>query len=771
MLNEKTGRRMLAYTARIGDITPITGADNIELVAVQGWHCIAKKGEFQPGDRCVYFEIDSKVPAADWFEFLSSKQYKVKTMKLSKFGVVSQGLTMPVSVFGDIIPDGDYVDCTDLLGVTHIVDDTDRVPAPVAGDFNAKCTSMKARHPKLFRTKFARWMMRREWGRRVMVALFGRKKTPPTTWPVGKFPGVSQTDQERCLPGGTRILTENGWTTISMVVNQQLPVKVASRNPDGTMSWKRILQYQKFDNHTPMVTIRYPYRPGVKKSGALCCTADHKILTARGYVEAKDVTIHDQLFMPVYAYDETALAPLYGMLLGDSYIARDKRSNGLLRVGTTHGEKQLDYLKYKRAMFNDEGSICNAGVGSFGTRPTYAWAMPTDAYISAQLRQDWYVNNTKEITDNVLAKLTDVSLAFWYLDDGCLSYSSPNKTAYFVRLNSQGFSLEDNERLCNMLQEKFAVHATVHKDKIAKDGHQMYAIGIYQKANVSHFFDLIAPYIPDSMLYKLPEQWHTRQFHPLSYTKSYRTMQIPVISVEDGQTKNKTWSKNFSIVYDIEVEDNHNFIAENIVVHNCENEPQVLQEGASWIRTEKCDGSSGTYILARKGRRFEFYVCSRRVRMVDENQDCFHGYNYYWEVARKYDIERKMKMYLNDHPELTFVCWQGEICAPNIQKNPHHLTSTHFYCFHWTDDTGRWDIRRAADVWKSLSMEVVPIEREEYKLPATMEEMKATADGYYDPSVCEGKADCPREGYVYYRVDNPAISFKNVSIKYLCRNK
>ena len=54
-------KRALAYTAKCGAIKPIEGADNIELMAVNGWNVIVKKGEFKEGDYCVYFEIDSKL--------------------------------------------------------------------------------------------------------------------------------------------------------------------------------------------------------------------------------------------------------------------------------------------------------------------------------------------------------------------------------------------------------------------------------------------------------------------------------------------------------------------------------------------------------------------------------------------------------------------------------------------------------------------------------------------------------------------------------------
>ena len=65
-------KRALAYTAKCGAIRSIEGADNIELMAVNGWNVIVKKGEFKEGDFCVYFEIDSKLPMAEWSLFMAT---------------------------------------------------------------------------------------------------------------------------------------------------------------------------------------------------------------------------------------------------------------------------------------------------------------------------------------------------------------------------------------------------------------------------------------------------------------------------------------------------------------------------------------------------------------------------------------------------------------------------------------------------------------------------------------------------------------------------
>lgn len=205
-----------------------------------------------------------------------------------------------------------------------------------------------------------------------------------------------------------------------------------------------------------------------------------------------------------------------------------------------------------------------------------------------------------------------------------------------------------------------------------------------------------------------------------------------------------------------------------------ENMPWVLNDKTPFIVTQKCDGSSGTYILERKkgifGDKYEFYVCSRNVRQLTLDQKSYYDENYYWECAIKYDIENKLKDYLIKHPDLEYVCWQGEICSPKIQSNPHGLTETHLYCFHMIDSKkGKYDIREADKIWKEYHMEVVPIISEHYIMPDNFEILKNSADTVYSSAVCEGKCGQACEGFVYYKTNDPNFSFKNVSRKYLLK--
>lgn len=188
IINDK---RALAYIQHVTNIRPIDGADNIEQCNVLGWNLICKKGEFHEGDPCVYIEIDSKVPEREEFEFLRAKGFKVKTMKLGKFNCISQGLAMPQSAFKELAELSEGTDVTDILGIKYSVQEDNARKGN--GDPNAKYKSMAARHQKIFKKKWARWMMRRSWGRKVMFFFFGKKKDNHRGFPTF----VSKTDEER----------------------------------------------------------------------------------------------------------------------------------------------------------------------------------------------------------------------------------------------------------------------------------------------------------------------------------------------------------------------------------------------------------------------------------------------------------------------------------------------------------------------------------------------------------------------------------------------
>lgn len=124
--------RKLASVQTVKSAEPIANADAIERIRVLGWWVVVKKGEFKPGDRVVYCEIDSLLPERPGFEFLRPSSFKpaqvddtgvvvqpagfrIKTVKLR--GQVSQGICFPLSILPPGAPTEEGAEVTEWLGV------------------------------------------------------------------------------------------------------------------------------------------------------------------------------------------------------------------------------------------------------------------------------------------------------------------------------------------------------------------------------------------------------------------------------------------------------------------------------------------------------------------------------------------------------------------------------------------------------------------------------------------------------------------------------
>ena len=197
-----------------------------------------------------------------------------------------------------------------------------------------------------------------------------------------------------------------------------------------------------------------------------------------------------------------------------------------------------------------------------------------------------------------------------------------------------------------------------------------------------------------------------------------------------------------------------------------ENLPWLLGYDKPLVVTEKLDGTSSTYILERiKKNKFEFWVTSRNVRQFNENQDCFHEYNIYWAMAKKYNIQNHLTDYLMEHPECDYVCIQGESVG-SVQGNPLKLKEDDLYVFNFIDSQkGRLSSLEGKAIVENWGMKWVPILETDFYMPSDMEEFKtmATNKSVVNPAVL-------REGIVL-RDPNTDLSFKNVSREFLLKHQ
>jgi len=168
--------RKLAHIEIIETLSPIEGADKIEVAQVLGWECVVKKGEFKVGEKIVYVEVDSILPEKPEYEFLRSRNFRIRTIKLR--GQISQGLVLPITE-GDFqlskLPVG--TDVTELLGITKYLSPSEQTEL-----------QQEEQRIKFEKNKFKKFMMRYSWFRKLVF-----RKKQKTQWPNW----VSKTDEER----------------------------------------------------------------------------------------------------------------------------------------------------------------------------------------------------------------------------------------------------------------------------------------------------------------------------------------------------------------------------------------------------------------------------------------------------------------------------------------------------------------------------------------------------------------------------------------------
>lgn len=249
--------RALAHIEIVHDIEPIEGADFIEYAHVLGWGLVVGKGEFHEGDKCVYFEIDSKVDTTKpVFAFMEKNDGKVKTRKFK--GRISQGLALSLDKFDiDLSKYKVGDDVTKLLGVTKIQTDEEKRLQ------KEKEASITLRFPKLYKkimkNKVCRILMKNRVIKKIVNLIFKKKVCPKS------FPDfITKTDEIRIENSPNELLNKkplveteklNGTSTTFFIKK-----KFHHKYEFGICSRNLRITYIKKDSNSIYVEMAYKYR-------------------------------------------------------------------------------------------------------------------------------------------------------------------------------------------------------------------------------------------------------------------------------------------------------------------------------------------------------------------------------------------------------------------------------------------------------------------------------------------------------------------------------
>lgn len=181
----------------------------------------------------------------------------------------------------------------------------------------------------------------------------------------------------------------------------------------------------------------------------------------------------------------TQHAILVGSLLGDGTLRRqDNRLNALFEAN--HAYKHKAYVDWKWRHFQKYVlSPPKARLGR-GTRIAYRFTTRSLPVFTAYHTQ-FYKKGKKQIPTDL--QLDPLSLAVWFMDDGCKI-----RSAYY--LNTQQFTLPEQKFLQDLLLKAFRLESALNRDK------KYFRIRISTESS-KMMQSIIEPYIVPCMKYKL----------------------------------------------------------------------------------------------------------------------------------------------------------------------------------------------------------------------------------------------------------------------------
>jgi len=192
---------------------------------------------------------------------------------------------------------------------------------------------------------------------------------------------------------------------------------------------------------------------------------------------------------------------LYGTLLGDGSLHISKGCH-FPRFVCNHGLKQEQYLRHKYKILKN---ICLSEPKVFSNREGYGGQVIRMATATHPDLQEIYRNTHKRkkktVTPIWLEKITPISLAYFFQDDG-----STNQR-WGVNISTNGFSKYENQLIVKMFKKRFGFDAKVLISKRPTiDLPKEYAFISFRSDSGRKFLKFLEPHIHKSMRYKLGPQ-------------------------------------------------------------------------------------------------------------------------------------------------------------------------------------------------------------------------------------------------------------------------
>jgi superfamily II DNA or RNA helicase len=373
---------------------------------------------------------------------------------------------------------------------------------------------------------------------------------------------------DECFPFETGIQTDKGVIKIGKLYNmferkEELPLILSFNENDKKFEYKKMTYAWRKENKN-LLKIQMSKK-------IIKCTENHKILSNRGYIEAKNLKVNDLI---ISKYDDShidiivaaclnndQLQLIYGSYLGNGHLSYT--SNNRLRLKITHCKKQRKYCLWKANMLNIR-ELTFIKKNGYSKKSAYTFQSKIFD-LDNEIPKD-----TKIVPEWLLDKLDERGIAIWFMDNGYISRYKNNEISSII-IHSNNYDKETHIRFIN----KFKIY---NIDCYYSKVKEKYYCLKFNKVNSLKLLNLITQYIHSDFNYKINNIYLNKYKYKWNNKfLEYGTLKITKIT----NIINNDFRNDKPYVYDIEVEDNHNFIIGTIdrnnnnkyiggpIVHNC----------------------------------------------------------------------------------------------------------------------------------------------------------------------------------------------------------
>jgi recombination protein RecA len=364
-----------------------------------------------------------------------------------------------------------------------------------------------------------------------------------------------------CFNYSTRVMLADGTQEkIGKIVNQRMNVEVLSYDPNtDSIVPRKIVNW--FDNGPAERFLQFTVaKSGGNGKAQFAATENHLIRTPGGWREAGELVAGDRVMLAEkQLLSEQQWQVVLGSIMGDGNLSPNRSGRSGVRFRLGHGAMQAAYLDWKVGLLGNVPHSRTANV--MGAQFADFRALPELAELYHSV---YFGDGKKHLSWDFLKALTPLSLAIWYMDDGCFTTRSKGVQqrteggSERIEICVEAMSPGTRERLVDYLRDTYDLDV-----RLAFPGTLGKAVLKFTTDASARFQALVAPYVHPSMGYKLLPRMQG-QFAVAPQFVEPATRPVPA-RILDIHVKPRTRSMHR---FDIEVEGNHNYFVDGVMVHN-----------------------------------------------------------------------------------------------------------------------------------------------------------------------------------------------------------